>query len=238
MRRLITGLAGPLLVGLLALAALLFIAIDRQPLVERSTVISPIAVAQARQLLSRHDPRQQASGEIATVAIPANLIDEGVNYLAGRYLRGRGAFVLAGEAGEFRVTLPIVGQHYLNFRASLRPADGMPGVDQASLGSLPVPGPLVDALIARAVAVAGLSREWQIATRSIQQLAIDPASATVSVTYAWEPQILDHARAIALSPEEIRQLRAARLALAALLSLGCPSALAADKSNSSTASST
>ena len=225
MRRLITGLAAALLVVLLALAALLFIAIDRQPLVERSTVISPIAVAQARQLLSRHDPRQQASGEIATVAIPANLIDEGVNYLAGRYLRGRGAFVLTGEAGEFRVTLPIVGQHYLNFRASLRPADGMPGVDQASLGSLPVPGPLVDALIARAVAVAGLSREWQIATRSIQQLAIDPASATVSVTYAWEPQILDHARAIALSPEEIRQLRAARLALAALLSHRAPGAI-------------
>ena len=225
MRRLITGLAAALLVVLLVLAALLFIAIDRQPLVERSTVISPIAVAQARQLLSRHDPRQQASGEIATVAIPANLIDEGVNYLAGRYLRGRGAFVLTGEAGEFRVTLPIVGQHYLNFRASLRPADGMPGVDQASLGSLPVPGPLVDALIARAVAVAGLSREWQIATRSIQQLAIDPASATVSVTYAWEPQILDHARAIALSPEEIRQLRAARLALAALLSHRAPGAI-------------
>ena len=48
MRRLITGLAAALLVVLLALAALLFIAIDRQPLVERSTVISPIAVAQAR----------------------------------------------------------------------------------------------------------------------------------------------------------------------------------------------
>lgn len=47
MRRLITGLAAALLVVLLALAALLFIAIDRQPLVERSTVISPIAVAQA-----------------------------------------------------------------------------------------------------------------------------------------------------------------------------------------------
>ena len=225
MRRLITWLAAALLAVLLALAALLLIAIDRQPLVERSTAISPIAIAQARQLLSRHDPRQQASGEIATVAIPANLIDEGVNYLAGRYLRGRGAFVLSEEAGEFRVTLPIVGQRYLNFRASLRPGEGMPGVDQARLGGIAVPGPLVDALIAKAVAAAGLSREWQVATRSIQQFAIDAASATVSITYVWEPLILDHARAIALSPEKVRQLRAAHLALAALLSHRAPGSI-------------
>jgi len=225
MRRLITWLAAALLALLLALAALLLIAIDRQPLVERSTAISPIAIAQARQLLSRHDPRQQASGEIATVAIPANLIDEGVNYLAGRYLRGRGAFVLSEEAGEFRVTLPIVGQRYLNFRASLRPGEGMPGVDQARLGGIAVPGPLVDALIAKAVAAAGLSREWQVATRSIQQFAIDAASATVSITYVWEPLILDHARAIALSPEKVRQLRAAHLALAALLSHRAPGSI-------------
>jgi hypothetical protein len=225
MRRLITWLAAALLAVLLALAALLLIAIDRQPLVERGTAISPIAIAQARELLSRHDPRQQASGEIATVAIPANLIDEGVNYLAGRYLRGRGAFVLSEEAGEFRVTLPIVGQRYLNFRASLRPGEGMPGVDQARLGGIAVPGPLVDALIAKAVAAAGLSREWQVATRSIQQFAIDAASATVSITYVWEPLILDHARAIALSPEKVRQLRAAHLALAALLSHRAPGSI-------------
>ena len=99
----------------------LLIAIDRQPLVERGTAISPIAIAQARELLSRHDPRQQASGEIATVAIPANLIDEGVNYLAGRYLRGRGAFVLSEEAGEFRVTLPIVGQRRLRLPLATHP---------------------------------------------------------------------------------------------------------------------
>jgi len=225
MRRLITWLAAALLVVLLALAALLFIVVDRQPLVERGTAISPIAIAQARELLSRHDPRHQASGDIATVAIPANLIDEGVNYLAGHYLRGRGAFVLAEEVGEFRVTLPIIGQRYLNFRASLRPADGMPGVDQARLGGFAVPGPLVDALIAKAVAAAGLRREWQVATRSIQQFAINASSATVSITYVWEPLILDHARAIALSPEKIRQLHEAHLALAALLSHRAPGSI-------------
>ena len=44
MRRLITGLAAALLVVLLALAALLFIAIDRQALVERRTVVFPLAL--------------------------------------------------------------------------------------------------------------------------------------------------------------------------------------------------
>ncbi len=139
MRRLITGLAAALLVVLLVLAALLFIAIDRQPLVERSTVISPSPWPRPGNSSPGMIRASRPAAKLPPSPIPANLIDEGVNYLAGRYLRGRGAFVLTGEAGEFRVTLPIVGQHYLNFRASLRPTDGMPGVDQASLGSLPSP---------------------------------------------------------------------------------------------------
>ncbi len=83
---LITGLAAALLVVLLVLAVLLFIAIDRQPLVERSTVISPIAAAQARQLLSRHaTARSRPAAKLPPS--PSRPTDEGVNHLARRYLQ-------------------------------------------------------------------------------------------------------------------------------------------------------
>ncbi len=114
---------GGLLLPILATAALLIFAIEAQPLVERSDAISPLSIAQARRLLANHDPRRQRSGDIATVPIPAGLIDEGVNYVAGRYLHGRGAFTLTEQGGEFRLTLPLPATGFLNLRATVHPAD-------------------------------------------------------------------------------------------------------------------
>lgn len=229
MRRLLKWLAAALALPLIAAATLFALATDAQPLVERSDAISPLAVAQARQLIATHDPRHQQSGQISTVDLPASLIDEGINYLAGRYLRGRGSFALTGEGGEFRITLQLPGQRFLNLRAGIPPADGMPGIGEARLGSLPLPGRLVDFAIARAVGLSGFDSEWQIATRAIRSVAFDQARQTVAVTYEWQPLILDRARAVALSPDEISQLHNARLALVALFAhraTGAPVSLA------------
>lgn len=229
MRRLLKWLAAALALPLIAAATLFALATDAQPLVERSDAISPLAVAQARQLIATHDPRHQQSGQISTVDLPASLIDEGINYLAGHYLRGRGSFALTGEGGEFRITLQLPGQRFLNLRAGIPPADGMPGIGEARLGSLPLPGRLVDLAIARAVGLSGFDSEWQIATRAIRSVAFDQARQTVAVTYEWQPLILDRARAVALSPDEISQLHNARLALVALFAhraTGAPVSLA------------
>ncbi len=149
-------------------------------------------------------------------------MDEGVNYVAGRYLHGRGAFTLTEQGGEFRVTLPLRATGFLNLRATVHPADSMPTIAAASLGRLPLPDRLVDFGIAQAVRFSGFDKEWQMASRAIRNVAFDVASETVTVTYEWEPLILDRARAVALSPEEIKQLREARQALAALLARRAP----------------
>lgn len=222
MWRLLKWLATALTLLLIAGVALLALAIDAQPLVERSEVISPLAVAQARRLLTTHDPRHQQNGQISTVAVPASLIDEGTNYLAGRYLRGRGRFALTSEGGEFRITLPLPGQRFFNLRAGIPPADGMPGVGEVRLGSLPLPGRIIDYAIAGAARFSGFDSEWQIATRAVRSVAFDQARQTVAVTYEWEPLILDRARAVALSPDEISQLHNAHVALAALFAHRAP----------------
>lgn len=224
MRRLLKWLAAALALLLIGAAILLVLATDAQPLVERSEAISPLAVAQARRLLATHDPRRQQSGQISTVDVPASLIDEGANYLAGRYLRGRGRFTLTGEGGEFRITLPLPGQRFLNLRAGIPPAGGMPGIGEARLGNLPLPGWLIDYVIAGAVRFSGFDSEWQIATRAIRSVAFDRAHQTVAVTYEWQPLILERARAVALSPDEISQLHNARLALVALFAHRAPGA--------------
>lgn len=217
MRRLLKWLAAFLLVLPIMAAAILLLGIQSHPLVERSDAISPLSIAQARQLFSAHDPRQQRSGEILTVPVPASLIDEGINYLAGRFQHGRGAFTLIEDAGEFRLTLPLPGQLFINLRIRMRSADGMPKVSEASLGNLPLPGQLVDYAIARSVKIAGFGTEWKMARHAIRAVAFDAGNESVSVTYEWQPLMLDRVRAVALSPEEIRQLRDARQSLAGLL---------------------
>lgn len=223
MRRRPARLTIALLLPLAAAAALLALVLDRAPLVDRSEAISPIAIAQAKQLFHANDPRRLNKGEEHTVAIPAALIDEGLNHLASRFLHGRAALVLADDAGEIRVTLhPPVLPGYLNLRASIREADDELRIADAAIGKLPVPSSLVEAALRTAIAAAGYGDEWKLARQSVRHLDFQTASQSVVVAYVWEPEILTRARAIALAPEDIARLEQAQSALAGLLDHRAP----------------
>jgi hypothetical protein len=222
MRRFLKWLVIILLLPLAVAAALLLLATDRQALVERGEAISPASVAQAKRLLADNDPRRQQAGEIRTLAIPAALIDEGINYVAGRYLHARGALALSDGTGEVRITFRLPGQRFLNLRAFAHSEEGKLRIVDARVGNLPVPTALIEFAIARTVAALGFDREWLMAEDAIQDITFNQAKATVSVTYVWEPGILDRARAVAFSPEDIARLREARLALAGLVAHRAP----------------
>ena len=224
MRRILKWLAIVPVLVIVVVAALIFLATDQRALVERSEVISPNSIFQAKRLFDAHDPRRQKNGEVRTVAIPAALIDDGVNYVAGRYLHGRGAFAQAENAGEIRASLALPGRRFLNFRCLIQPADGKPQIRTASLGSLPVPGALVELVIAKAVTAYGFGKEWQMASQSIQKVALEPAAGTVAVTYVWQPTILDQARAVAMQEDDIKRLQVAQTSLAALFTHRAPGA--------------
>ena len=222
MGRFLKWLAIGLILLLMAVAAGLLLATDERALVERSEVISPNSIVQARRLFAAHDPRRQNSGDVRTVVIPAALIDEGVNYVAGRYLRGRGAFALAENAGEIRLSIAVPGKRFLNIRSTLQTASSKLQISKASLGALPVPGALVEFALARAVAAYGFGKEWQLASQAIQNVAADPASGSVAVTYIWQPSILEQARAAAMQEDDIRHLQAAQSSFAGLVAHRAP----------------
>ncbi len=222
MRRFLTWLAIVLLLPIIAAAPLLYLATDSQALLERSEVISPKSILQAKRLFDANDPRRQRRGEVRTVAIPAALIDEGVNYVAGRYLHGRGEFAQLESTGEIRLSIPLPGKRFLNFRAPIQSVSGKLQISQASLGALPLPGALVEFAITTAVAAFGFGKEWELATQAIQKVAIDPVSGAVAVTYVWQPSILEQARAVAMQEEDIKYLQAAQSALAGLVAHRAP----------------
>jgi len=170
--RFLASLLALLLVPLLAAALLVAAALQAAPLVSReatispaSATISPASVAEARGLLARNDPRQLRRGDERTALIPATLIDEALNHLASRNLRGRGAFVLVHDAAEvsFSVAAPgVPGPRYLNLRMLLKTVDGLPRVASASIGALPIPSALAEWLIASAIDHSGLDGDWRL----------------------------------------------------------------------------
>jgi hypothetical protein len=222
MRRLLKWLAIILLPPILAAALFIVLASDDKPLVDRGEAISPAAVAQARYLLAANDPRRQFRGEIRTVVVPAALIDEGINYLAGRYLRGRGALALKDDTAEIALSIALPARRYLNLRTMVVSHEGKPHIAGARLGGLPFPAALLELGIARAVAASGFDKEWQLAIRALRYVSFDAPAGGIGVTYVWEPSILERARAAAMSDADIKRLRQGQLSFAALAAQRAP----------------
>jgi len=211
------------LLALLALGGLLFASLDGKPLVDREETVSPDAIDQARNLLIANDPRRLREGEERVALIPVTLLDEAINYAASRALHGRGALALAGESAEVRLTVQFPGvPGYANLRFSFAEGAGEPHLAAARLGELPLPAALLERALDLAVDSSGHGAQWRMARDAVRGLAFDPARGVVEVRYAWNPALLDSARAVALDPADVARIRAAHEAYVALLGAAPP----------------
>ncbi|MEF8700375.1 MAG: hypothetical protein V5B33_13835 [Candidatus Accumulibacter sp. UW20] len=219
--RALAWLLALILLPLLAGALLLFTALDHEALVSRGETLSQESIAEARRLLASNDPRRlRADGE-RTAMIPAALIDAAINHLASRRWGSRGAFLLADDGAEIRLTLPVAGfsgGRYVNLRAAFAAAEaGAPQIVRASIGGLPIPIWLARSGLAVAIDRSGLGDEWQLGLQAIRRLSFEPARGIVEVTYLWQGGLLEQARSLAFRAEDIARLAAAQKALAGLL---------------------
>lgn len=220
MIRLLGSLIGLLFLAVLALGVLLLTLLDDEPLVERPETLSPAAIEQARDLLRTNDPRRLRPGEQHAVEIPAGLVDEGLNYLASRYLRARGALARVDGAAEIRVSFPVPAEpvpRYLNLRIAVPPAGGAPRDPALAIGDVPVPPALLEQAVALLARFGGLAPEWQLPRETLCSLAFDPAQNALLLAYTWNPELLERARAVAFAPRDIARIEAAQTTLAAAL---------------------
>ncbi|RIX45640.1 MAG: hypothetical protein D3M94_12510 [Rhodocyclales bacterium GT-UBC] len=225
MIRFLAWLAGTLLVLVLAAGGLLLAALDTQAQVRRDATISPVSVAQARWLLSANDPRRLRDGEVRQIAFPAALLDDGINYLATRFLHGRGSLTLIGKSAEIRLTLPTPhgwGERYLNLQARIEAVAGQPHITAARIGALPLPADLVETIIEQAIARSGYRAQWTAGRQSIRDIRFDPERSRIQVAFTWAPSLLEQARSIAFDREDLGRLRSAQEMLAGLLDHQAP----------------
>ena len=213
------------LLPLLLTAALLLVVCEPSPRVSRGKTITPDAVDEARHMLASNDPRRLRRGEERTTMIPATLVDTLLNHLASRRWRGRGEFSLGKDAAEVRITVPVDVLPlpcYVNFTAIVQATAGEPRVFRASIGRLPIPPALAELLISSTLRMSGYERQWQAARQAVRRLVMAPELASIELTYVWEPGLLDNARALAFSPDDIQRIRVAQAALAGLLDHDTP----------------
>lgn len=214
--------------SLLAGAGALFVALtDGEPLVKRSETISPDAVAQARRLFLFNDPRRMQPGEQRRVALPASLIDEGINYLASRALHGRGALMLAEDTAEVRLTLRApwpgrLGERFLNLRAIINESQGEPRIAAAAVGATPIPRRLAEFALLSTVRALGYAQEWNMARGAVRRLTFEPAQGVVLVDFVWQPALLDKARNVAIDAAELPRFEHAHRTLVALFDHKAP----------------
>ncbi|MBL8374480.1 hypothetical protein [Accumulibacter sp.] len=200
--------------------ALVVAALDQVPLVSRGETISQASIAEARRLLASNDPRRLQKGDERTAVIPAALIDAAINHLASRSMGARGAFFLADDTAEVRLTVRVPGvpgPRYMNLRTVFEAAAGEPRIVKASISSLPIPAVLAEWLIALAIRSAGFADDWQVARQAIVRLVFEPDQGNVEVSYIWQPGLLEQARRLAFTPQDIILIEAAQSALTRLL---------------------
>jgi hypothetical protein len=222
-------LALVLLFLLVSSGALVLAITDHEPLVKRSKTISPSAIAQARRLLLFNDPRHMQAGTERRVALPATLIDEGINSLASRMLRSRAAFVLTQGIAELHLTLQMPwprwhGERFLNLRVRINESQGEPRIASAAVGRMPISARLAEFLLLVTVRTLGYEEEWLLVRSAVRRLTFEPRQAVVLVDFVWQPALLETARSVAIEPTEIPHIREAQERLWTLLGNRAPGA--------------
>lgn len=197
-------LVGLLVMGLLlGLAAAVYFAVDRQPLVTTQVHFTPEHIARAKLLFTRNDPRQLRQGEVRTITVSQEDLDLALNYAASRLGQGAASAVLQDGAVTVRLSVKLPSNplgNYFNLTAVLVDAQDLPRLDELRLGHLPIPRKLAEWVLRQSVARTPGSAEYVSALRQVLKQVVLRKN-QLQVVYQWNDQLPDQLR-MALVPAE------------------------------------
>lgn len=211
-----------LLLGIPALlAASVYLAIDRTPLVVNPVVFTPAHIERARRLLERNDPRTMRPGVLRTIVVSQEDLDLTANYLAGRYARGASRVVLQDGSATVRASFPLpaaLANAYVNLDASFRETDSLPQVEQFRIGSLRLPAFLCDWLLHRGLRRLQAGRDYLAAADVVKE--VRARNGFLMVHFAWSEAAPGHLQAALVNADEQARWKAYQARLVELTSAG------------------
>ena len=200
-----------------AVAVVLALSVEPEPLVAREVRLSPGQVRQVRDLAALHDPRKLKNGQLGRVVMRQADLLMVMNYLAGVFGRGGAEIQLGAGVAQVRATLTLppnpIGR-YVNVEATLHEGNGLPRLDPFRIGRVPVPPTVTRFLLTAALDA------WYRSTGSvrnsevIQAVSFSPDRMTLS--YRWNDEVVTAVRDVWLPAAQRERFEIYNAELAAL----------------------
>jgi hypothetical protein len=189
----------------LAVLCVLYLAIDRNPTIDRAAEITPANIERAKRVFEQNDPRKLKSGARGTIVIAQNDLDLAANYLAHRYGDGSARVTLgenrvAIKASLCRRQLPI--GLCINVDTALHENAPLPRFEQLRVGRLPVPGFIADWLLMRTIVLLFGQDTLDAGVQALKKFAVQKGR--LAVTYEWQEKFKEEIRNV-LVPLELRE---------------------------------
>ena len=214
MLRLLAWLTTGFVLALAALILLSLQALEMRPLVTATDELSAASISRARAILRHNDPRRMAPGSTRDIRLSGPDLEALLNFAARRGIKGNAALTLRQDGADIGYTAALpalfadIGPgRFINVRARLGVSTQRLEVEQVRIGRIPLPAALVEVLLVEGLRYTHLAPELNLLTKTVTQVAITPEAATL--TYVWQPELLDSVRTLAVTPTQRERLAAA-----------------------------
>lgn len=214
MRRLVRNIAIVLVLLGTALAGVVALALQTEPLVATRGKLDPDAVRRARAILRQHDPRHLAERGVREVRVEAVDLDLALGYVVTRALRGGATADVTDDRLHLRVTLPAREGHFVNLDIHLRggaPGE-LPSIERLKVGQLAVPGGLATWLMGVALRQGPELADGTSFASLLHNVRFEDDA--LHIAYEWRADLLDRIRASVLDDADKARIEVYQHALA------------------------
>src|SRR5688500_4692847 len=174
----------------LALIAMLSLAIEDHPRINRKVILTPEHIGRAKQIVDAHRYWIHP-GMLVAARVTSADADLAANYLAHRLGKGSAQVTLTDRKAIIRLRLPGSGvlpggyvNPYLNLRASVVEAGAIPQLRSVQIGKLSLRDALTDVIVLRFVQWLRRSPEYRAAFDALHLVRVSQKE--LSVVYRWE----------------------------------------------------
>lgn len=208
-RLLLTALVAAFVLPLALAVVVFFLSVQDEPLVARTTDITPANIERAKRILERNDPRSMRPGTLRTITLDQEDLDLAVHYAAKRYAKGAADVVLRQGIANLRASLalpPNPAGRYLNIEAEWRDTEALPQLERLRVGKLRVPKRLANWLLLRGINYLQGGADYRVAADAIKR--VRTSTGVVQVIYEWTDALPGQLRAALVTPEDQERLQA------------------------------
>lgn len=202
--------AAALALGAVALAvgALLYLATDARPHVERVVVLTPAHIERAKRIIKGQSLRHMRAGSLQSVRLRAEDVDTAANYLVGLYARGSAHVQLEDGGARFLVSAPvspIPSRGHVNVTGRLTQTPDLPRLESLRIGRVRVPDGISNWMLERALERLRTDPRRPLPVDAVRSVRFWPRA--MLVIYTWDKTLPRQLGASMVGDGDIERLR-------------------------------